>query len=102
MKWTVDRVMEFQKLEKLLREVRSINSGNCVLERLSTCIALAEELGRGDLSENRKSFRDFLFDLCIEDREAEKQVVEEEEHDPETCCHCQSTGVRCDDPEEEE
>lgn len=66
--WTDDRVKELEDLGALLREVAAINHGSNCLERIQRCIALAEALGREDVSGCRESLHGFLRRLAIADR----------------------------------
>lgn len=60
-KWNKSRRKELAMLQELLREVASINSGNCCLERIRRCIGMAEKLHLSSLEKPRKSFMSFLI-----------------------------------------
>lgn len=70
--WTDERCKQLDQFERLIREVRSINSGSHCLERIARCIELADALDRWELEleyVGRSSFRTFLNTLAIADRE---------------------------------
>ncbi len=58
--WTDDRCKDLEDLETLVREVRTINHGSSVIQRLIRCEELAEKLSRIDLEH-----LGFLRDLAI-------------------------------------
>jgi hypothetical protein len=60
-KWNKSRRKELAILQELLREVSSINSGNYCLERIKSCIDMAEKLSRSSLEKPRRSFMTFLI-----------------------------------------
>jgi hypothetical protein len=64
--WPRSRIKELTALEKLLRDVASLNTGNCVIERMQRCIKAAEKLGRSDFqaARVRPSFIRFLDELA--------------------------------------
>jgi len=68
MKWTDDRVVELQSLQDLLNDISGLNRGNHFIEKLQSCITVAEQLTRGDIRTPRESFIGFLQNLCIEER----------------------------------
>lgn len=66
--WTDERCTELQRLERLLREVSSINSGSHCLERIARCMELSDALTRTDFSSGRPSFLQWLTELAMIDR----------------------------------
>ena len=53
--WSEQSLNDFDDLRTLLRECRSIDSGNLILDRLKTIIALSENLQRSRWSEPENS-----------------------------------------------
>jgi hypothetical protein len=59
--WPEDRLKDIETLQLLLREVRTIDNGSHVIERLQRCIALADKLADTDYQSGRASFTQFLI-----------------------------------------
>jgi hypothetical protein len=66
--WDSSRCGELDLLERLVREVKAINGGNRCLERIASCIEMAEQLDRTTYEPVRRSFLSFLNDIAIDDR----------------------------------
>lgn len=72
--WTPDRVAEFDKLSELLRECRSLNTGNNIMKRIGRIEQIAEELCTHSWGDPvRRSFTSFLLDLMCRDNEQHQQ-----------------------------
>lgn len=58
--WTDDRREELIELSALLRDASSLNTANCVIERMQRLVATADKLTRSDFRSSRRSFIAFL------------------------------------------
>lgn len=67
--WPNERFEELQNFRQLLNDVKSINSGSNVLERIHRCIKLAEQLDHSDMIKPRASFVQFLTTISSGDSE---------------------------------
>ena len=66
--WTKSRVAEFERLEQLLNECLSLNSGNQITNRIARIEKLAELLSRPRrLKRTHTSFLSFLRDVAGDD-----------------------------------
>lgn len=63
--WDEGRHDDLKALQRLIREVGSINTGSHCLERIARCIELAETLDRSDYRTGRMTFLNFLTELAI-------------------------------------
>lgn len=72
MKWDKKRIAEFKQLEKLLREVRSIDSGSNATHRIRECIRVASKLNDTNWKTGRASFLSFLTAKCAEQLQNER------------------------------
>lgn len=77
MNWTDERVKELQELQALLNEVRLLNSGSAVIERMQRCIAAAEKLATHDFSTPRDNFPQFLMSLAIAERQTARETADQ-------------------------
>jgi hypothetical protein len=77
--WTDERVKELQDLQALLNEVRLLNSGSAVIERMQRCIAGAEKLLHTNFDKPRANFTEFLMDLARTERQALRDAASQEE-----------------------
>lgn len=67
-RWDDDRCAELEMLQRLVREVSSINSGNRCLQRIAECIEMAEKLNSTNYDTARPGLVRWLHELAIEDR----------------------------------
>lgn len=63
--WPLKRIKQLEAVEDLIRECRSLNSGNNVIGRMQRCIGIAEMLDRTNLNRREPRFIQFLRDLAI-------------------------------------
>ena len=66
--WDDERCAELELLQRLVREVSSINSGNRCLQRIAECIEMAEKLSRTNYDTARPGLVRWLHELAISDR----------------------------------
>ena len=71
--WTRDRGKQFEKLKKLISEVRTINSDTGTLQRLARCIDMAQELDVMFDAQAQPGFMTFLEMQVGEGREIAKR-----------------------------
>jgi hypothetical protein len=71
--WDAARFSELGTLQRLVREVSTINRGNHCLERIAECIELAEKLDATNFRTGRRSFIGFLDNLAITASQAMKE-----------------------------
>lgn len=67
-RWDDERCAELEMLQRLVREVASINSGNRCLQRIADCIDMAEKLNGTNYDTGRSGFVRWLYELAIDDR----------------------------------
>lgn len=60
--WSKEQKKQLMILQELLRDVRSLNTGSNVLEKLERCIQRSEALLHTDLTTAKPSFMAFLID----------------------------------------
>lgn len=78
--WTDERVAELKELQTLLNDVRLLNSGSAVIERMQRCIAAAEKLTELNFDKPRESFPQFLMNLAIAERQAARKAKRQPRH----------------------
>lgn len=66
--WNDERCSELELLQRLVREVSTINNSNRCLERIADCIDMAEKLNATDYDTCRPGFVRWLHELAIADR----------------------------------
>lgn len=65
LKWTNERYDELEKLIKLVRTARSLNSANCIVEHIQELEQSATELDSYNRATKQQSFLGFLEQLAI-------------------------------------
>lgn len=73
MMWTKARCKELAALGSLLSVVQEMNHGSNIIDRLRKAERLAKQLNNGSLATGRPSFRQFLHELAIAEREESKR-----------------------------
>lgn len=66
-RWSIARWRELEKLGRLLRDCESLNSGNCVIERMQRLIKGAKKLTNWNHGSERSSFIRFLQEQARHD-----------------------------------
>ncbi|ONU64400.1 hypothetical protein A8E62_12090 [Burkholderia cenocepacia] len=66
--WTKDRRDELGKLQELVRQIGTLNSGSGAIDRLQRIMILADDLAKADLDNGRLSFVNFLVELSASER----------------------------------
>lgn len=72
-KWTDDRVKEFETLKQLIWKIESLNRGSNFLDKVTELIEAAKILERDDFSIPRTSFLSFLRDVMVDARMKERR-----------------------------
>lgn len=73
MNWTKKRIKQLELLRQLLIEVKTIDRGSGVLNRIKLCENLASELFDTDINRTEDSFYYFLESLVREERKSTPQ-----------------------------
>ena len=69
MTWTKERCGDLNKLRKLLVKVSLLNHSPNIIENISECVKLANELSKSDSVSRCKSFFQFIEEEAIKDRQ---------------------------------
>lgn len=66
--WTKGRRDELGKLQELVTQIGTLNSGSGAIDRLQRIMILADDLAKTDLDNGRLSFVNFLVELSASER----------------------------------
>ncbi len=71
-RWTLDRRLEVDALEKLLRKITGLDNCTSFIRRAGECMEEADKLLNTDRDLRRSSFVQFLTDLIMEEKDNAK------------------------------
>jgi hypothetical protein len=76
-KWDKSRAGELCSLITLLNKVSSMNKSSGIIEAITLCSNIADDLITSNCETLRKSFIQFLEDQCIESRSEAADIIKE-------------------------